>query len=84
MDLHDQKSLVFPNPLFLSSHIFCFNLYFFLSILFHFTYLVQEEGFALKIQGMREILKIWVVVNICSLYVDQKLLKLFFCVLVPG
>lgn len=87
MDLlvHDQKSLVLLNSLFLFSHIFCFNLYFFLSITFHFSYLVQEEGFPLKIQGMREILKSWVVVNICSLYVGQKLLKLLFlCVLLPG
>lgn len=84
MDLHDQKSLVFLNSLSLFSHIFCFDLYFFLSIIFHVSYLVQEEGFSLRIQGMREILKSWVVVNICSLYVGQKLLKLFFCVLIPG
>lgn len=84
MDLHDQKSLVFLNSLSLFSHIFCSDLYFFLSIIFHFSYLVQEEGFSLRIQGMREILKSWVMVNICSLYVGQKLLKIFFCVLIPG
>lgn len=78
--VHVQKSLVFLDSLFLFSPIFCFNLYFFFSITFHFSYLVQEESFPLKVQGMREILKIWVVVNICSLYVGQKLLKLLFFV----